>query len=401
MHVMLREGYTSIKKNYYDPAFHGIDLDARYHEYDAKLNDAGTLGEGFHTIAAFLAGFHDSHLFFMPPARAVKVDPGYRMQMIGEKCLVTRVRPQTDAARKVQPGDQVAQFAGYNVGRQDLHDIEYAYHTLSPSSVDKLSIQTADGQRMTVTINNAVRPLKHSLDITNQSDIGDLLLDEEADEDLSRDRYVETPQAFFWKMSQFQDGPDGINSIFEIASKYPAIVFDLRGNPGGYIVTLEQIVGHVFPHDVKIADRVGRKESKPQLAKTVKKPYSGKIVVLIDSKSASSSELFARVMQLEHRGTVIGDTSAGAVMEAHHFSIAAGTNSLIFYGFSVTDANLLMADGKSLEGEGVHPDEVILPTPEDLAAGRDPVLAHAAELVGLKLDHAAAGKMFPFEWQKM
>jgi hypothetical protein len=400
-HVMLREAYTSVKKNYYDPTFHGIDLDARYHEYDTRLNQASSLGEAFRTIAAFLAGFHDSHLFFMPPGRAVKADPGYRMQIVGKRCLVTRVRPETDAAHKLKPGDQIVQFAGYNVGISDLHDIEYAFHVLSPSPVDRLSLQTPDGQRMDVTINNTVRPLKHSLDINNQSDWGDMVLEEESDEDLSADRYVETPQAFFWKMSQFQASPGKINGIFEIASKYPAIVLDLRGNPGGYTETLQNVVGHLFSHDVKISDRIGRKESKPQLAKAEKKPYTGKIVVLIDSKSASSSELFARVIQLEHRGTVIGDASAGAVMEARDFPVTAGSESLIFYGFSVTDANLIMADGKSLEGEGVHPDEIVLPTAEDITAGRDPVMARASELVGSKLDPVSAAKLFPFEWPKL
>ena len=71
------------------------------------------------------------------------------------------------------------------------------------------------------------------------------------------------------------------------------------------------------------------------------------------------------------------------------------------YAVAVTDANLIMSDGKSLEKTGVVPDEVLLPTAADLAAGRDPVLAHAAESVGAKLDSTEAGKLIPFEWKPL
>ena len=58
-----------------------------------------------------------------------------------------------------------------------------------------------------------------------------------------------------------------------------------------------------------------------------------------------------------------------------------------------------MPDGRSLEGAGVVPDELMLPTGVDLAAGRDPVLARAAALAGIELDARAAGGLFPFEWK--
>jgi C-terminal processing protease CtpA/Prc len=67
----------------------------------------------------------------------------------------------------------------------------------------------------------------------------------------------------------------------------------------------------------------------------------------------------------------------------------------------VTDADLIMSDGASLENTGVTPDEQMLPTAADLAAGRDPVLAHAAAVLGITISPEAAGKFFPYIWIKM
>ncbi len=77
-----------------------------------------------------------------------------------------------------------------------------------------------------------------------------------------------------------------------------------------------------------------------------------------------------------------------------------GQNLLFYYSMEVTDADIIHPDGKSLEHVGVTPDEVMLPTADDLAAGRDPVLAHAAKLAGLSLTPEKAGTLFPVEWRK-
>jgi carboxyl-terminal processing protease len=192
---------------------------------------------------------------------------------------------------------------------------------------------------------------------------------------------------------------DEAKKMLDQVRPHNALVLDLRGNPGGSMEFLAHSLGGMFDHEVKIADRVRRNGVKPEFTKSRgDKTFSGKLVVLVDSESASASEIFARVVQLEKRGVVVGDLSSGSVMESAWHPNSIGLMAITFYSSSITEADLIMGDGKSLERVGVTPDTRILPTPRDLAAGRDPALAYAAGLVGLKVTPEEAGKLFPVEW---
>ena len=163
---------------------------------------------------------------------------------------------------------------------------------------------------------------------------------------------------------------------------------------------LERLTGDLFDHDVKIADMQGRKEKRSVSTKSHgDRAFKGKLVVLVDAGSASAAELLARTIQLEKRGVVMGDRSSGSVMAAKIFPYQQGDGEF-HYSFEVTVSDLLMTDGHSLEHMGVTPDELTVPTAEDLAANRDPVLAHAVESLGGSLTPDAAGKLFPVIWHK-
>ncbi len=75
-------------------------------------------------------------------------------------------------------------------------------------------------------------------------------------------------------------------------------------------------------------------------------------------------------------------------------------DKIVLYGVNITDADIIMTDGKSLEGVGVVPDEIKLPTAADLTAKRDPVLAYAVSLLGQNISPEKAGELFPLEWRK-
>jgi C-terminal processing protease CtpA/Prc len=201
-----------------------------------------------------------------------------------------------------------------------------------------------------------------------------------------------------WKMPDFVFDPKEVDSLVDRFRGRHALILDLRGNGGGYVVTLERLTGYFFDRDIKIAELKGRKPMEPQHAKSQgSKVFSGRVIVLIDSNSASAAEIFARVMQIEKRGIVLGDVSSGAVMQSRGVGFDAGVDSVISYGLNLTNADVIMSDGKSLEHVGVTPDELIVPTGNDLALRRDPVLARALELAGVTVSPDEAGKLFPVE----
>lgn len=184
------------------------------------------------------------------------------------------------------------------------------------------------------------------------------------------------------------------------ARKHKALILDLRSNPGGALDSLKYLLGVLFENDITIGERVRREDRKPMIAKSHHNPFVGKMAVLVDSSSASASELFARVVQIEKRGLVIGDHSSGSVMESERYRYETGLGVVAVFGASITDADLIMTDGKSLEHAGVTPDETVLPSAEDMASERDPVIARAAETLGFKVTPEEAGKFFPYEWPK-
>lgn len=83
------------------------------------------------------------------------------------------------------------------------------------------------------------------------------------------------------------------------------------------------------------------------------------------------------------------------------YSYKHGTDIVVFYGASITGADLIMTDGKSMEHKRVTPDELLLPAASDLASGRDPALARGVELCGSKMTPEAAGALFPYAWLRL
>lgn len=396
---ILREVAADIEKHYYDPKLHGVDWGARVQQAKENIDKTDSLDGALSEIAALLDSLNDSHTFLIPPARAYVHDYGFTMQMIGEHCRVTRVTPGSDAEKKgLRAGDEVVALNGHRVSRKIFWKLMYLYKVLRPQPGLQLTLADSPGHERQIEVATKVQP-SVVLNFRLHNGVNHVVREAAREGVLLRPRYVEKgDDLLVVRIPEFDLSAQGVDDFIGKMRKHKAVILDLRGNPGGFMETLTRLLGGMFQNDVKIFDRIQRTKSESVSAVgRHHDAFIGRFAVLIDSESASASEIFARVIQLEKRGFVLGDRSSGSVMEAQVYKHYFYFDSKAYYHVLITDANLTMTDGNSLEHTGVDPDIMILPTARDLAEQDDPVLAKAAGLLGVTISPEEAGKMFPYE----
>jgi carboxyl-terminal processing protease len=391
---MLDEIKELIKERYYDKSFRGINLDERFKIARERVKTLDTNWQIFRAIAQVVLEFNDSHTRFYPPNRANRVEYGFTMQMIGHNCFVTDVKKGSDAeAKGLKAGDMIVGVGQFTPTRENLWKMNYLLYALDPQESIKLYVvdpnEKAEREILIKASFKSMEERRKEAEKRRKDKKENPYKCQEID-----------AAAIACQLSTFSVDKKYIDKMMKEVEGRQKLILDLRGNGGGYVKIEEYLTGHFFDRDVKIADFIMRDKTKERIAKSQKeKVFKGELIVLIDSNSASASEVFSRVIQLEKRGKVVGDVSAGAVMTSNFITMAnsrgvPGFETLSFFAMNITIADLVMSDGKRLENVGVIPDYPVGPTGKALAERNDPVLAYAAELLKAKLSPEEAGKFY-------
>ena len=140
---MLDAVKTVVRHTYYDPAFHGIDIGARFKAADAMIERAPSLAHAYTIIVQVLLGLGDSHTFFLPPARPTTDENGWNMHMVGDDCPIEAVDPSSDAAAKgLRPGDRVLRMESFVSLTIGVMEASYAYSSLAPRPALTVVVQS-------------------------------------------------------------------------------------------------------------------------------------------------------------------------------------------------------------------------------------------------------------------
>jgi carboxyl-terminal processing protease len=134
---------------------------------------------------------------------------------------------------------------------------------------------------------------------------------------LSAYRYFESQKCLYIKLARFSaKSVDEIKKLIESIKKNKKIegfIFDLKGNPGGYLESVRQLCLE-FMHKGDTILYTKAKHPDYRYVYTVDKDgeYADiPIVVVVDEESASASEIFAGAMQDLDRGLVVGRQTVG------------------------------------------------------------------------------------------
>ncbi len=152
------------------------------------------------------------------------------------------------------------------------------------------------------------------------------------------------------------------------------IVLDLRSNPGGLLEAVIDATSYFLKEDVvvNVLDNQGKLTArmvKPGITVT-----DLPVVVLVDSYSASGSEVLAGALQDHSRATIAGTKTFGKGSVNVVRQLKDGS------GLSITTARWLTPNGHLIEGEGLTPDY------ELEAGGEDAIQWAIAHLKGQEKD---------------
>lgn len=378
--------WKEIDDRYYDRSFNGVDWREVHTRYK-PLVDAAKSDHDFYVLMSQMTGeLHDAHTRFSSPEqwRNVRkqqgVGSGLSLDEIDGKVVVTSIRPDSNAAHVgIEPGMVIVTVDGKPVGER-VAEIErvkaesstsratrmFTYSRLLAGAADtevKLGLERADGSQFETEVRRQVYSATPNL-ATDTTPAGNAYI----------------------RFDGFQPSiTKEFRQALERFRNSPGLVIDLRRNGGGDLGVLVPIAGYFFDKKTLFAKdetRTGKPLSEfvgiwrlpleLYVGRSGDQIYSGPVVILIGSHSASSSEVFAAGMQDSRRARIVGSQSCGCVLGIAKPRVMKGGGVL-----EMSEVLWFSPKGRRLEGTGILPDQTVVPSLKSLQANQDRVLEAA------------------------
>jgi carboxyl-terminal processing protease len=383
---------------------HRLAKIARYHlDEDQIFRNAETAVVAADTWAKYdaalyetLAQFHDGHLSYHPPHTAAP-SRGYTSYRLGlrtvlakDHLLISEVDAGSDvAAAGVLPGDEVT-----TIDKRPVADVLASMaHSRSDARPESARVSYAK-MWTSVLIPKGDTPRVHPIDVAKRTG-GDVHVDIKPQlpapgkhQQVTVAHVGDVAVVTIKSLEGGKSRAHAIDDALAEARDAKGIVLDLRGNRRGVDKVAFRVVAGLAEGTAKLGEfRVlaapetlaRRPEWKHLVAEAdgfsavqqltvpaLPKRYAGKIAVLVDAGCVSWCETVVAALRADLGAVLIGDTTAGSSGAPVEVALPASKGSV-----QIPTWNLVAADGKPIEDDGVVPDLDAVATPDALAANHD------------------------------
>lgn len=163
---------------------------------------------------------------------------------------------------------------------------------------------------------------------------------------------------------------DALNELKAQGAKQ--LIFDLRGNPGGWLDQAIKVSDLFLGEGLVAIERDSGGDERSFYAYDGDPGEDIPMVILVNGGSASASEIVAGALQDHERAVLIGTTTLGKGSVQRPNDLSDGSQ------LRVTIARWFTPNDRSIHGAGLDPD-IVSERPTDTPAGEDPQLQRAIE----------------------
>jgi len=250
---------------------------------------------------------------------------GSIVSLVPGKVVVLQTLPGTPSAKSgLMPGDEILAINNYVIGRLDLEQLS---ELLSESRQHQAQL-------------DVMRP--------GSGRIMRLVLTPEEMQTSSVERaFFLGPGIAYLHVTSFDEntGKDIKTAVDKLGGdKLSGLVLDLRGNPGGVVTAaLETASLFLQPGQTVFTVRGRNVPEKAEKVPEAAKPYPCKLVILVNEKTASASEIVSGALQDHDRATIVGEVSYGKGLVQSVYPLSEGG------GLALTTALYYTPSGRSIQ----------------------------------------------------
>jgi carboxyl-terminal processing protease len=382
--------WKEVDEHYYDPEFGGVNWQEVHQRYLPLVQAAKDDKDFYSIVDRMTAELHDAHTRFSSPEQWENhkkhqgVSIGFRPGYVEGKVVVLDVFPDSNAAHAgIEPGMIVTALDGQPIADR----LAEAAKTVLPSSTERVT-------KLRILSNVFAGSLETPFAASLERAGGSVYEVNFARQTLSMEpRVTAAKLSSGFGYIRFDEFHPSLVKDFKTAVENlrttPGLILDLRRNRGGVGATLEAMANLFFDSKTLFERRMSRKqvtaserdghrseETQAFVGKSGGQIYSGPVVILVSEYSASATEVFSAGMQDSGRATLVGSQSCGCVLGITHDRVMKGGGVL-----EISEVLWFSPKNRRLEGEGVIPDKLAVPTIASLREKRDLVLEEGEKML--------------------